>query len=544
MTALFRTPRLDSPLVVPTGDVEIDQTHDLASALYDVILFARRSSVAGTISVTPTAAVSPAPTAIGPGLALTGSGGVNTNLWIPNTQPFTVALLLAPSGATWGGGNPRFFATDHADSNHRGFQFFYYTSFGEYDLGFAAGGLLTAAPPLIVGHPMMIAGSWDGTTAKTYLNGVLQGSASVVSYPAGGYPLGFGYGVGYNGDYISARLIAAFPAARALSDGEQELLAAEPFAMLRPRVRRAYYGVVAGGSGALTGTSAATSSAAATLAGLGALAGGAAATSSAIGTISSSASLTGTAAATTSASGALIGTGALTGSATATSVAAGAISGIAALTGTSAASSATSATLSGLGTLAGTTTASSTATGTISAAGSGAMSGTSAASSAAVGALAGTGVLTGTAATTASAAGALSGLAPLSGSAVATSASAGVLSGIGALSGSAFAQAAATGALTNAAAGSMSGAAAAVSSASATLSGIGALTASAVAIAAATGTLVGFGPISGAAAAMSSATGTLTAGTPFTPAPGPRITVPASSRLIVVAATNNRITVQ
>lgn len=145
--------------------------------------------------------------------------------------------------------------------------------------------------------------------------------------------------------------------------------------------------VAAGGGGALTGSSDATSGATGTLKGTGALAGTSAATSGATGTLSSGATLSGTSAATSGATGTLTGAGAVS--------------------GTSAVTSGSTGTLKGVGALAGTSAATSGATGTLAALAAGAVSGTVSVTSGATGTLRGAGALVGSVPVTSGAIGAL-----------------------------------------------------------------------------------------------------------------------------------------
>jgi hypothetical protein len=235
---------------------------------------------------------------------------------------------------------------------------------------------------------------------------------------------------------------------RVLSAAEIQAAAANWNGLIEPSGLPVYLRVAqAAGSGALTGTSAATSGATATLTGTGALTGTSAVTSGLSGSMLALARATASSDALSGTTGSLTGAGALSATSAATSGLTGPMLALARATGTSDAVSGATGALTGAGALSGTSAVTSGLTGALT--GAGALSGTSAATSGLTGSMLALARATATSTVTSGATGNLAGRGALSATADVLSGTTGSLTGRGALSATSAATSGLTGTLSN-----------------------------------------------------------------------------------------------
>lgn len=425
-------PRQWNPATVPTWPVEIDRGHPLGAALASLIIPGSRYGLldiaTGAVPASQTGTVY-VQTPGGPGInyqttaagvfypasynPITTSNGVGTGDY---TVASSVNLSAALTGQTYiigqggGGGQLRFCAgTDYQLNNLAGA-----VALMQYNGSFQGASTATGAADGLF-H------TWSGTRTagaySVYKDGI---NATLASAASSATTLGSGYGFAL-GNYppgaqnYSPTCSQTWAAAwnTALPQALHEWLAAEPFIMLRPIIRRQYYAAAAGNTpGTISATASGTSSATATLAGHG--------------------TLTTTAAATSTTTVALTAHGALAAAPAATSTTSATITGAGTLSASALASSAASATLHGFGPISGIVSGASAASVTLHAAGS--LSATAAGTSAMSATLAGGQGLSATAAGTSTASATLTGNGAISAALVGTSAMSATLTGSGALS--------------------------------------------------------------------------------------------------------------
>ncbi|HTJ88880.1 MAG TPA: LamG domain-containing protein [Acidocella sp.] len=203
-----------------------------------------------------------------------------------------------------------------------------------------------------------------------YVDGVAIASGEmVVSAQTSNITIGSALSGG-NGQWFTGLISNALIHNRVLSAAEVARLAAEPFAMLRPRTKRQIYAAATPPSGALTGAASATSSAIGTPTGTAKATGAASVASTATGALAGEGALVGTAADVSTAAGTLKGSGALSGTAAASATATGNLTGQQpGLSATAAAAAGASGALTGSGALAAAAAGASAATGTLTAKG-------------------------------------------------------------------------------------------------------------------------------------------------------------------------------
>lgn len=423
----------------------------LAANVGDFVTFSNGANYAapGNYGATNVAAVSSAASAVGAGIRTPGSvsGYISvaqrTNL---ATQQFAVSLLV----------QPRSVSTDYAVLWDKGgiISTREMSLFVDASLNFNYEGVGGSQNPIAINSGMSFGNLYEITLTRNaaslctiYINGIAKGTFTESSTVGQGtLATAFGYNQSSGGTDMAATFVRwATWQNYCPTDDQVASLAAAPFAMLRPVVRRTYYKVAAGGSGALSGSAAIAAVATATLTGTGALSGTASIAVTATGTLKGAGALSGAASITGTATGTLTGTAALSGSASIAATATGTLTGAGALSGTAALAVTASGTLSnGVG-LAGTAAIAATASGTLK--GAGALSGSGAIAGTATGTLTGTGALTGTAVIAATASGTLTGAGRLIGTAAPAVVASGTLTGGQTLVGTAAIAAAASGTL-------------------------------------------------------------------------------------------------
>lgn len=460
-------PRLN-PRQCPTVPVEVDPSHPLALGLIGCFVASQgpRDLCGNSPIVTTLSGGTPPLIATSAGPAWQQTTGAQA-LYAPAApifkagQTFTVFWSGVCLGSAVGPFDSLAAGIDYADATE-------VSPYISYGLD-SSNSMLARTPASAVGPSMSVGDDFNAAAILSTFNAAFTNGVPTV-YANGTNTTAITFSAvatlcigGYRGDTtrspnLATRCAYFFNQDFGSTNGQSNLpqmawLSAEPFAMLRPVVRRSYYKVAAGGSGALSGSAAIAAVATGTLKGAGALTGSASIAVTATGTLKGAGVLSGTAAIAATATGTLTGTAALSGSAsiaatsTGTLTGAGALSGTAALAvtasgtlsngvglaGTAAIAATATGSLKGAGALSGSATATGTATGTLT--GTGALSGTAAIAATATGTLTGTGRLIGTAAPAVVASGTLTGGQTLVGTAAIAAAASGTLRGIGALVG-------------------------------------------------------------------------------------------------------------
>jgi hypothetical protein len=439
---LFRKQKFDDALIVPAVDCEVDWSCPLADGLIGIYLPAQglrdlcgigptlQAGAGGAFAVGPSGPTYSAPA--------TNSGATASNFpatWQLQTAGTLVwrgsfTALPAENTPVWGVEYNAAWSSPHLVYSLQTFD-----TNGHIGFGYDAGGtykFLSSSTTFPVGSVCTIVVTFVFSGAlNIYLNGSVVSSGTLASGVPGysGPPL-----ICLGGDlanpsritYSKTELAGVY--SRALSSAEVAELAAEPFAMLRPRTKRQIYSAATPPSGVLTGAASATSSAGGTLTGIAKATGAASVASTATGALAGEGALAGTVAAKSTAAGTLTGSGALAGDAAATGSATGTLTGQQpGLSGTAAAAASASGTLTGAGALGAAAAGASTASGTLT----------------------GKGALAGAAEAGATVAGTPTAAQPgLSGTVSAKASAGGTLTGAGALHGAAAAGSTATGTLT------------------------------------------------------------------------------------------------
>lgn len=256
MGAVFRTPRLRDPRVVPTEDVEIDWSHPLAAGLVHLIVPGGArflEDLSDTLAPMALLGGSIWPSNLGPQIHVV-SGSHGADVFVGTALPITTQGTFYTRG--------EFVAASYAgtqlygvqDSTGYNYSFGWGTNTTQGSAyvnigGTSYGGSAVSFSP---NTPFSYGGTFaSGGSLTQYVSGQAAGSAAI---GAGNLSLGANTYIVLNTVlYNSAVYIEATQALcalwrRALSADEMAWLDAEPFAMLRPKMRRRYYVVPSSGT--------------------------------------------------------------------------------------------------------------------------------------------------------------------------------------------------------------------------------------------------------------------------------------------------------
>jgi hypothetical protein len=240
-----------NPRLVPTQPVAVDRAHPLAVGLTEWFVFGSQAGFNGLFSGTPTnrsgtslSGVSLGASAIGPAAVFSTGAlltGTTVAALLPATGPFSVTALVVPTAVT---GNPSITGayTGNNGNASGAFQFGLNTSnqlFVNRTNQVAMGNSTTTVALNVVSH---VGVTYDASgNLIFYVNGVAGGTASSSQTFTTTYTGAIGFDDSNPQSPWIGQIVEIKYHARLLAAGEMAQLATEPFAMLRPVVRRQYY---------------------------------------------------------------------------------------------------------------------------------------------------------------------------------------------------------------------------------------------------------------------------------------------------------------